>query len=85
MAKKTAEPITLADAARRIGCHRSVCTKWADRLGLGTRIGATRVITEAELRQLAGQIAVNRPGNPNMKKGNYFAGAKKRPRKRGKG
>ena len=47
---------TLTQAAERIGCHRSQTSRRAAELGIGTKIGHTTLVTEAEIKKLASVI-----------------------------
>jgi hypothetical protein len=44
---------TLAQAAKKIGCHPSTTTRHAEKLGIGLRIGRDVLVTEAEVQKLA--------------------------------
>lgn len=44
---------TLAQAAKRIGCHPSTTTRQAERLKIGLRVGRDVLVTEAEIKKLA--------------------------------
>lgn len=63
---------TVTSAAKAIGCDKSQTSRHARRLGLGTQIGRSIVLTAAEVARLKRVIAANRPGNPNFVKGNHF-------------
>lgn len=48
---------TLAEAAKKIGCHKSTTMRKAEELGIGQRVGRYVLLTEAEVKRLTKAIS----------------------------
>ena len=66
MAQKTKPAIfNASQAAKKIGCSISTVVRWAERLELGQKIGASVILTESDVKEIAGNWKHQR-GNPEF-------------------
>lgn len=75
--------LSAADAAKQLGCDPATVRRSCAAHKIGVQISGTWVLTEADLERLRGVVRAKR-GNPKFVPGNYFGGAKKRPKKTSK-
>lgn len=61
---------TTTEAAAKIGSHYATVWRLCQRHGIGSRVGRTTVLTQADVDRLA--KLVRPPGNPNFVAGNRF-------------
>jgi len=65
--KKQTKLWSTSDAAKLIGCSVATASRWADRLGLGQMVGASKVLTAEEVKKIEKNWRGKR-GNPNFGK-----------------
>ncbi len=70
---------TAAEAATELGKNKGTVVRACAKHGIGIRSGRQWVLTKGDIDRLRAVIQ-DRPGNPTCTAGNYFMGAKERPK-----
>ena len=74
--KRKPQIFNASQAAEKIGCSISTVTRWAERLELGQKIGASVILTESDVREIALNWKHQR-GNPEF--GTRYRGGRLQP------
>lgn len=61
----TAKIYSASTAAEELGCSTSTVTRWAKRLGVGTKLGRVLILNSREIKAIAKQKH-SEPGNPTF-------------------